>query len=139
MHKPKIWTNKKALNPLAIAIFLIVVLVSIVGIAIVYLSIEQRAGHAIQIQNVNFEETKTTIYVQNTGKGTVTLHSIQIDSDEFTISKENCTVSSEETTTVKETQTAKITINEGYQKQIRIKIICEDGTSIEEYDEPPKS
>ena len=139
MVKLKIWTNKKGLNPIAIAIFIVVVLVSIGFMGFIYLNIEQRAGHAIQIQNVNFGESTTTIYVQNIGTGTVTLYSLQIDGDEFRISEENCTVSSEGTTTVKETQTAKITVNESYQKQIRIKIVCEDGTSIEEHEEPPKS
>ena len=139
MIKPKFWTNKKGLNPITIAIFIAIVLVSIGGIVFIYSNIEQRAGHAIRIQNVNFEETKTTIYVQNTGKGTVTLYSIRIDNKELMLSEENCIVSSEKTTTVKETQTAKITINESYQKTIHIKIVCEDGTSIEEDEEPPKS
>jgi 6-phosphogluconolactonase (cycloisomerase 2 family) len=139
MVKPKILANKRGLHPLPLIVLLIIAFISIGGITLIYLNLEQRAGHAIQIQNINFEETKTTIYVQNTGKGTVTLSSLHIDDKEFALSKENCTVSSEDTTTVEETKTAKITVFEQYQKRINIKIVCEDGTSIEVDVEPPKS
>lgn len=139
MIKPKILANKRGLNPLPMAVLLTIAFISIGGIALIYLSVEQRAGHAIQIQTVNFEETKTTIYVQNTGKGTVTLSSLHIDDEEFALSEENCTVSSEDTTTVEETKTAKITVFEQYQKRINIKIVCKDGTSIEVDIEPPRS
>lgn len=139
MVKPKILANKRGLHPLPLIVLLIIALIAIGGIALIYLNVEQRAGHAIQIQSVNFEETKTTIYVQNTGKGTVTLSSLHIDDKEFALSKENCTVSSEDTTIVEETKTAKITVFEQYQKRINIKIVCEDGTSIEADFEPPKS
>lgn len=139
MVKPKILANKRGLHPLPLIVLLIIAFIAIGGIALIYLNVEQRAGHAIQIQSVNFEETKTTIYVQNTGKGTVTLSSLHIDDKEFALSKENCTVSSEDTTTVEETKTAKITVFEQYQKRINIKILCKDGTSIEADVEPPKS
>lgn len=139
MVKPKVLANKRGLHPLPLAVFVIIAFIAIGGIAYIYLNVEQRAGHAIQIQNVNFEETKTTIYVQNTGKGTVTLSSLHIDNKEFVLSKENCTVSSEDTTSVEETKTAKITVFEQYQKRINIKIVCKDGTSIEADIEPPKS
>jgi hypothetical protein len=139
MVKSTILANKRGLHPLPLAVLLIIAFISIGGIALIYLNVEQRAGHAIQIQNVNFEETKTTIYVQNTGKGTVTLSSLHIDNEEFALSKENCTVSSEDTITVEETKTARITVFEQYQKRINIKIVCKDGTSIEADFEPPKS
>jgi glutamine amidotransferase-like uncharacterized protein len=139
MVKPKIFANKKGLHPLPLAVMLIIAFIAIGGIAYICLNVEQRAGHAIQIQSVNFEETKTTIYVQNTGKGAVILSSIHIDDEEFVLSKENCTVSSEDTTTVEETKTAKITVFEQYQKRINIKIVCKDGTSIKADFEPPKS
>jgi hypothetical protein len=139
MVKPKVLANKRGLHPLPFAVMLIIAFIAIGGIAYIYLNVEQRAGHAIQIQNVNFEETKTTIYVQNTGKGTVTLSSLHIDNEEFALSEENCTVSSEDTTTVEETKTARITVFEQYQKRINIKIVCKDGTSIEADFEPPKS
>ena len=139
MTKPKILANRTGLHPLPLAVMLIIAFISIGGIVYICLNLEQRAGHAIQIQNVNFEETKTTIYVQNTGKGSVTLSSLHIDDEEFTLSKESCTVSSEDTTTVEETKTAEITVFERYQKRINIKIVCKDGTSIEAEFEPPKS
>jgi hypothetical protein len=139
MVKPKVLANKRGLHPLPLAVLLIIAFIAIGGIAYIYLNVEQRAGHAIQIQSVSFEETKTTIYVQNTGKGTVTLSSLHIDDEEFALSKENCTVSSEGTTAVEETKTAKITVFGQYQKRINIKIVCKDGTSIEADFEPPKS
>ena len=139
MVKPKVLANKRGLHPLPLIVLLIIAFIAIGGIAYIYLNLEQRAGHAIQIQNVNFEETKTTIYVQNTGKGAVTLSSLHIDDEEFALSKENCTVSSEATTTVEETKTAEITVFEQYQKRITIKIVCKDGTSIEVDAEPPNS
>jgi hypothetical protein len=139
MVKPKVLANKRGLHPLPFAVMLIIAFIAIGGIAYIYLNVEQRAGHAIQIQNVNFEETKTTIYVQNTGKGTVTLSSLHIDNEEFALSEENCTVSSEDTTTVEETKTARITVFEQYQKRINIKIVCKDGTSIAAAFEPPTS
>ena len=137
--KPKILTNKKALNPIPMAVLLTIAFISIGGIAVIYMSMEQRAGHAIQIQNVNFEEDRTIIYVQNIGKGNVTLNHLQIDGEEFNLSKENCSVSSEDTTIVEETKTAEITVFESYQKQINIKIVCKDGTSYEADFEPPRS
>ncbi|MGD9131804.1 MAG: hypothetical protein PVH73_09575 [Candidatus Bathyarchaeota archaeon] len=139
MVKPKILTNKRGLHPLTLIVLLIIAFIAVGGIAYIYLNLEQRAGHAIQIQSVNFEETKTAIYVQNTGKGAVTLSSLHIDDKEFALSEENCTVSSEDTTTVEETKTAKITVFEQYQNRINIKIVCKDGTSIEVDVEPPNS
>jgi hypothetical protein len=139
MFKAKILADKRGLHPLPLIVLLIIAFIAVGGIAYICLNVEQRAGHAIQIQSVNFEETRTTIYIQNTGKGTVTLSSIHIDDRKFALSKENCTVSSEGTTTVEETKTAKITVSEQYQSRINIKIVCEDGTSIEADFEPPRS
>jgi archaellum component FlaG (FlaF/FlaG flagellin family) len=93
--------------------------------------LEERTGHVIQIQSVKFEETKTKIYVQNTGKGAVILDLAIVDGETVEISKQNCLVSSYETTTVNETQTAEITINQNYGKKIRIKVVCVDGISYE--------
>ena len=139
MISPKILANGKGFSPITTIILIAIIFIAIGGISIILVNVEERAGHAIQIQNVNFEESLTTIYVQNTGKGTVILNSLHIDDDEFTLTEENCTVSSEETTTVKETKTAKITITERYQKKIHVKVVCEDGTFIEADEEPPKS
>jgi flagellar basal body-associated protein FliL len=136
MIKHKIQTNRKGINPLITIILLVILLISVGGIILTWMSLEERAGHAVQIQSVRFEESTTTIYVQNTGKGTVILDSLYIDNDKFGLSEENCIVGSEETTTVKETQTAEITITRGYQKEIHIKVICKDGTYHEADWEP---
>lgn len=138
MFKRKIQANKKAVNPIITVIIIVILLISIGGIILTWMSLEERAGHAIQIQSVSFEESQITVYVQNTGKGTVILDSLYLDNDQFILSEEDCTVASEETTTVKETQTAEITINRGYQKEIHIKVICRDGT-YHEADWKPKS
>jgi len=137
MIKHKIRPNRKGINPIITLLLLIILLISIGGIILTWMSLEERAGHALQIQSVRFEESEITIYVQNTGKGTVILDSLYIDNDKFRLSEENCIVASEETTTVKETQTAEITITRGYQKEIHIKVICQDGT-YNEADWKPK-
>ncbi|MCK4252386.1 hypothetical protein KAX97_13135 [candidate division WOR-3 bacterium] len=128
MTKLKIRLNRKGINPIITILLLAIPLIAIGGIILTWMSLQERAGHAVQIQSVRFEESTITIYVQNTGKGTVILDSLYIDNDKFILSKENCVVASEETTTVKETQTAEITINRGYQNEICIKVICKDGT-----------
>ena len=136
MTKLKIRLNKKGINPIITILLLAILLISIGGIILTWMSLQERAGHAVQIQSVRFEESTITIYVQNTGKGTVILDSLYIDNDKFILSKENCVVASEETTTVKETQTAEITITRGYQNEICIKVICKDGTYNEADWEP---
>jgi hypothetical protein len=92
---------------------------------------ENRAGHAIQIQSVLFEESKTVVYVQNVGKGSVVLFSIVINDVEFEISQSNCEVGSKHITTIQEGQTAKITVPQSINKSAHIKILCQDGTSYE--------
>jgi len=128
MTKLKIRLNRKGINPIITILLLAIPLIYIGGIILTWMSLQERAGHAVQIQSVRFEESTITIYVQNTGKGTVILDSLYIDNDKFILSKENCVVASEETTTVKESQTAEISINRGYQNEICIKVICKDGT-----------
>ena len=92
---------------------------------------EERAGHAIQIANIGFEETTTTIYVQNIGEGTLHLDSVSIDEDAFIITSSNCTVAAEATTTLEAGRTAAITVNRGYHQKVHIKVSCRDGTFIE--------
>jgi dTDP-glucose pyrophosphorylase len=138
MFKHRIQANRQGVNPIIIVIILVILLISIGGIILIWMNIEERAGHAIQIQSVSFEESQITVYVQNTGKGTVILDSLYLDNDRFILSEEDCIVASEETTTVKETQTAEITINRGYQQEIHIKVICRDGT-YHEADWKPRS
>ena len=128
MGTSNIFLNRKGINPIIVVIVLVIIFIAMGGIVFIWMSLEERAGHAIQIQNVKFEETKTRIYVQNTGKGTVIIDSALINEKRFVISKQNCIVASQETATVEESQTAEITINQGYQRKIHIKVICKDGT-----------
>jgi archaellum component FlaG (FlaF/FlaG flagellin family) len=95
------------------------------------MSMEDRAGHAIQIANIGFGETTTTIYVQNVGEGSLHLDSMAIDEDAFIITASNCTVASQPTTTLEAGRTAAITVNRGYSQKIHIKVVCKDGTFIE--------
>lgn len=136
MIKHKIRANRKGKNSIITLILLGVLLISVGGIILTWMSLEERAGHTVQIQSVRFEESAITIYVQNTGKGTVTLDSLYIDNEKFPLTEKICIVGSKETTTVKDTQTAEITIRRGYQKEVHIRIVCKDGTYNESDWEP---
>jgi paraquat-inducible protein B len=123
--------SKRGLHPASIVIFLVAALLLLAGTVYIWTTIQNRAGHSIQIQSVSLQATRTRIYVQNTGVGTVTIGSVQIDNDQFNISADNCTVESENTTTLNETSTAVITVDHSYQGAIHVKVACVDGTSHE--------
>jgi archaellum component FlaG (FlaF/FlaG flagellin family) len=91
----------------------------------------ERAGHAIQVANIRFGEMKTTIYVQNVGEGSLVLDSVYMDDDHLLITPSNCTVASQQTTTMEKGQTAEITVNQGFGQKVHIKVLCRDGTFIE--------
>jgi archaellum component FlaG (FlaF/FlaG flagellin family) len=95
------------------------------------MSMGERAGHAIQVANIRFGETKTTLYVQNVGEGSLTLDSVSMDDNRLLITPANCTVASQQTTTMEKGQTAEITVNQGYRRKVHIKVVCRDGTFIE--------
>ena len=137
MPNLKILKNKRAVNPIIIVILLIIALAVTGGILLLWQSLENRAGHIIEIQNVNFQETQTTVYVQNTGKGAVTLDSIFMNSNKFILSEQNCKVGSQATTTLQESQTATITLNHSYQEEVTIRVVCTDGTSNKVTEKPP--
>jgi len=130
-QKVKIFQNKKALHPATTAILLITLIITIAGIAYIWMTMQSRAGHTIQIQSVAFQATTTKIYVQNTGQGTVDIKTVQIDNEQYQINPANCTVASENTTTIPQSATAQITINIRYTDKVHIKVICEDGTAYE--------
>jgi len=88
----------------------------------------QRAGNAIQIQSVKFGASETVIYVQNVGKGTVTIESAYINQLEFNVNSTNCIVGSQKTNTVMEGQTAQITVNRAFEGTIKVRVTCSDGT-----------
>lgn len=123
--------KKMGINPVATVVLLVTILLGIGVIIHLWMTMEARAGRAIQIQSVKFEEPRTRIYVQNVGRGTVTIDSVQINDEKINIYTTNCTVASEETTTIREGQTAEVTINRSYQEKVHIKVVCKDGTSYE--------
>jgi len=131
LQKVKISQNKKALHLAATAILLVAVIITIAGIVFIWTTLQNRAGHVIQIQSVTFQPTTTKIYVQNTGQGTVNIKTVQINNEQHPINPANCTVASENTTTIKQSLTAQITINNQYTDTVHIKVICEDGTAYE--------
>ena len=135
-QKTKLYQNTKALHPISTTILIIALIITIAGIVYLCITMQSRAGHTIQIQNVNFQPTTTIIYVQNTGQGTVNIKTIQIGNEQHQITPANCTVKAENTTTIPQGATAQITINQGYRNTQHIKVICEDGTAYEA-DYPP--
>jgi hypothetical protein len=135
-HKSRFTTANTGLQPLAIAILLVTMLLSVAGIAYIFLTIQNNAGTQIQIQNVNFQPTATTIYVQNIGNTTVHLRSVQIGFDQFELTASNCTANSEHTTTINQGTTAEITINKAYETMIHIKVITRE-TAFYEADYKP--
>jgi len=122
---------KKGINPIIIIVLLATLVLMTIGIVFVWMTLMSKAGNAIFIQNVRFEESKTIIYVQNIGDGTVTLESIIIENDTFSINATNCIVNFIGTTVVPKGQTAEITINQGYSTRVHMKVFCIDGISHE--------
>lgn len=114
---------------MAAIILITVVFLAIVGIVYLWKNMETRAGNAIWIHNVEFEDSRTLIYVQNVGEGSVVVVSVEIDNEEFNVFPINCTISFENTTTLKSGHTAQITINQAYYEEVHIKVVCKDGTS----------
>ena len=129
--KTRISPNKTGLHPIATAILLITILLAIAGITYIWLTIQNKAGSAIQIQSVAFQQSSTKIYVQNIGKGQVTIKTVEINNDQFEINPANCTVATENTTTINEGATAEITINNAYKDTVHIKVVCKEGAFYE--------
>ena len=122
---------KRGIHPVVTTILLITVILTIAGITFIWMSMGERARHAIQIANIGFGETKTTIYVQNVGEGSLSLDSVYMDDKRLFITSSNCTVASQQTTTIEEGRTAEIVVNRGFVYKVHIKVICSDGTFIE--------
>lgn len=120
--------SRRGIHPITTAILLMIILLIIIGIIYIWIAIQNRAGNAIFIQSVRFEQTKTIIYVQNIGNGTVIIDSVQVNTLTFSIHTTNCTVASQETTTITQGQTAMITIEESYSERAHIRVVCKDGT-----------
>lgn len=122
---------KKGINPITIVILLATLVLMTIGIVFVWMTLMNRAGNAIFIQNVRFEESQTIIDVQNTGDGAVTLESVIVGNETFSVTVTNCKVNFIDTKIIEKGQTAEITINRGYSTRVHIKIYCTDGTSHE--------
>ena len=121
--------SRKGLHPISALIFLIAILLVLIGIISLWVTMKERAGHAIQIQSVTFEESRTRIYVQNVGRGTVILESVHVNDEKMSVYGSNNQEYS--TITIKAGQTAEIIINHAYKEKVKIKITCKDGTFIE--------
>jgi len=120
--------SQRALHPITWVLFLVIILIAIAGIAYIWTVTTEKAGLSIFIQSISFQETNTKIYVQNTGTGQVTLYSIQIDNQTFSVLPTNCTIGTIHTTALDPSQTAEISINQSYKQQVHIKVTCKEGT-----------
>ena len=125
------YKSKRGIHPVSTVILLFVILLVIVGIIYLWMTMKERAGHAIQIQSVTFEESRTRIYVQNVGKGTVIIESVHINDEKIDIHSTNYKEDSEKTTEIKERQTVELIINRAYKEKVHIRVVCKDGTFIE--------
>jgi len=121
--------SRKGLHPISAVIFLIAILLVLMGIISLWAMMKERAGHAIQIQSVTFEESRIRIYVQNVGRGTVILESVHINDEKMNVYGSNNQEYSE--IMIKVGQTTEIIINHAYKEKVKIKITCKDGTFIE--------
>jgi archaellum component FlaG (FlaF/FlaG flagellin family) len=106
-------------------------LIGVASIASIWISIQNKAGNAVWIPNVNFNQSNLIVYIQNIGEDSVTLYSLYINQEKFTITLANCIVDNQQTTEIEKGQTATVTINNSYQEKIQIRVVCTDGTSNE--------
>jgi hypothetical protein len=101
------------------------------GIAYRWTQVTTRAGNVIIIQSVVFNESTTTIYEQNIGEGKLNIDTVHIDTAVFKITSANCKVGSESTIALDKGETATITINNSYETQVHIRVICRENVSHE--------
>lgn len=123
--------DRRALSAIVISALLIVVLIGFASVVYIWFSVQQKAGNAIYVQSVNFGDSNLIVYVQNVGDGSVILDSIFIDSNRFAITLENCVVANQPNIEMEKGQTATVTINDSYQQEIHIRVVCRDGTNTE--------
>jgi hypothetical protein len=122
---------ERGIHPVSVAIILIALLLAVAGVTSIWLSMGARAGLAIQIVNIRFDETTTTLHVLNVGEGALALDSVYLGATRFLITSSNCTVASQPATRMEKGQTAEITVMQGYQQQVHIRVVCHNGTFIE--------
>ena len=123
--------NKKGFHPIVAAALLIVVLIGVASIVYIWISLQNKAGNAVWIPNVNFNQSDLIVYIQNIGDDSVILYSLYINQDSFLITPTNCLVANQQTTLIEKGQTAAVTINNSYQEKIQIRVVCEDGTNTQ--------
>ena len=124
--------NEKAISPVLAVLLMIAVAVAAALITYAWVmtylsSTTSRAGHAIQIQSVDWiSATEVHVYVQNVGDGTIELTNAYIDGALNDIV--DALIPEGETETV-------IIIDLGYtfeaSDDVYIKVVCEDGTFTE--------
>jgi len=107
------------------------VLIGVASIVYIWSSLQNKAGNAVWIPNVNFNQSDLIVYIQNIGDDSVILYSLYINQDSFLITATNCLVANQQTTLVEKGQTAAVTINNSYQEKIQIRVVCEDGTNTQ--------
>jgi hypothetical protein len=66
--KAKFSQNKTGMHPASMAILIIALLILVAGVAYVWMTMQNRTGHAIQIQSVTFQLSITKIHLQNIGQ-----------------------------------------------------------------------
>lgn len=116
--------SKRGISAMMYISLFIVMILTAVFAAWIWINMSGRAGQAIQIQSVDFTDSETVIYVQNVGQGTVTMNTIYIDQQQFNVDSSNCIVNNIQTNTVLEGQTAAVTIDQAYQGTIHVKAIA---------------
>ena len=124
----KIMKNKKAISPVLAVLLMIAVAVAAALITYAWVmtylsSTTSRAGHAIQIQSVDFTNSK--LYVQNVGDGTVIVSEVYQD---------GVLLSTGLGYPVLEGDTQEVSIlgtTWGAGVEYHFKVVCEDGTFTE--------
>jgi flagellin-like protein len=128
--------NKKAISPvlavlLMVALAVIAALITYSWIGSYIVSTTGRAGHAIQIQSIDWTKTnpnltEVTVYIQNVGEGSVTFTDAYVDGEKIK-EKGFGTINEGETATVI------LKVHKAFSngEKIRIKIVCEIGIFAE--------
>ncbi len=119
--------NKKAISPVLAVLLMIAVAVAAALITYAWVmtylsSTTSRAGHAVQIQSVDFSGGK--LYAQNVGQGTIVVTDIYLN---------GALLGSSFTTSVTEGLTVELAITGTYASGVdyHFKITCDDGTFTE--------
>ena len=126
--------NEKAISPVLAVLLMIAVAVAAALVTYAWVmtylsSTTGRAGHAIQIQSVDWTGTQVTIYAQNVGDGTIVVTNVYVDG--AIISSPG--ISGTPTGTTLEGATNTITAAGTFTnaQDVHLKVVCDDGTFTE--------